>query len=103
MFEAWNADVWADAVGLMSWMSRPAWHSTVWQTYEYDYDVNGGYYGAPLPAHTCMDRRPGDLAGHHGQSHARNAEQLRSRPRRTTRTAAGSGAPREGWRHCSPM
>jgi hypothetical protein len=27
-------------------MSHPAWHSTVWQTYDYDLDVNGGYYGA---------------------------------------------------------
>ena len=27
-------------------MSHPAWHSTVWQTYDYDLDVNGAYYGA---------------------------------------------------------
>ncbi len=27
-------------------MSHPAWHSTVWQTYDYDLDVNGSYYGA---------------------------------------------------------
>jgi hypothetical protein len=27
-------------------MSNPAWHSTVWQTYDYDLDVNGSYYGA---------------------------------------------------------
>jgi hypothetical protein len=30
----------------MLWMSHPAWHSTVWQTYDYDFDVNGTYYGA---------------------------------------------------------
>ncbi|WP_328463454.1 discoidin domain-containing protein [Streptomyces sp. NBC_00448] len=46
MFEAWNANLWQDATGLMLWMSHPAWHSTVWQTYDYDFDVNGTYYGA---------------------------------------------------------
>jgi hypothetical protein len=46
MFEAWNANLWNDASGLMLWMSHPAWHSTVWQTYDYDFDVNGAYYGA---------------------------------------------------------
>ncbi|MFG2076483.1 discoidin domain-containing protein [Nonomuraea maritima] len=45
MFEAWNAHLWQDATGLMLWMSHPAWHSTVWQTYDYDFDVNGMYYG----------------------------------------------------------
>jgi hypothetical protein len=30
----------------MLWMSHPAWHSTVWQTYDYDFDVNGTYFGA---------------------------------------------------------
>ncbi|MFE9611732.1 discoidin domain-containing protein [Streptomyces sp. NPDC006012] len=45
MFEAWNAHLWDDASGLMLWMSHPAWHSTVWQTYDYDFDVNGMYYG----------------------------------------------------------
>ncbi|MFJ9539046.1 discoidin domain-containing protein [Streptomyces sp. NPDC101225] len=46
MFEAWNAHLWHDASGLMLWMSHPAWYSTVWQTYDYDFDVNGAYYGA---------------------------------------------------------
>ncbi|MFJ3306816.1 discoidin domain-containing protein [Streptomyces sp. NPDC086549] len=46
MFEAWNARLWDDAGGLMLWMSHPAWYSTVWQTYDYDFDVNGAYYGA---------------------------------------------------------
>ncbi|MFB6784979.1 discoidin domain-containing protein [Streptomyces sp. NPDC056352] len=46
MFEAWNANLWDNATGLMLWMSHPAWHSTVWQTYDYDFDVNGTYYGA---------------------------------------------------------
>ncbi|WP_370963050.1 discoidin domain-containing protein [Amycolatopsis sp. cg9] len=46
IFEAWNAKLWADATGVLLWMSHPAWHSTVWQTYDYDLDVNGSYYGA---------------------------------------------------------
>ncbi|GAA3565991.1 discoidin domain-containing protein [Amycolatopsis ultiminotia] len=46
IFEAWNAKLWNDATGVLLWMSHPAWHSTVWQTYDYDFDVNGSYYGA---------------------------------------------------------
>ena len=46
MFEAWNAHLWDDASGLLLWMSHPAHHSTVWQTYDYDLDVNGSYHGA---------------------------------------------------------
>lgn len=46
MFEAWNSNLWKDASGLLLWMSHPAWHSTVWQTYDYDFDVNGTVFGA---------------------------------------------------------
>ncbi|GAA3437530.1 discoidin domain-containing protein [Kutzneria kofuensis] len=46
IFEAWNALLWNDARGVLLWMSHPAWHSTVWQTYDYDMDVNGSYYGS---------------------------------------------------------
>nr|WP_329616963.1 discoidin domain-containing protein [Streptomyces brevispora] len=45
MFEAWNTRLWDNASGLLLWMSHPAWHSTVWQTYDYDLDVNGFYHG----------------------------------------------------------
>jgi hypothetical protein len=58
MFEAWNAHLWDNATGLMLWMSHPAWHSTVWQTYDYDFDVNGMYYGvraACEPVHVQAD------------------------------------------------
>ncbi|GAA4569044.1 glycosyl hydrolase 2 galactose-binding domain-containing protein [Planotetraspora kaengkrachanensis] len=58
MFEAWNAHLWRDASGLMLWMSHPAWHSTVWQTYDYDFDVNGAYFGARKacePVHVQAD------------------------------------------------
>ncbi|HEY4456763.1 MAG TPA: discoidin domain-containing protein [Pseudonocardiaceae bacterium] len=46
IFEAWNAKLWNNASGILLWMSNPAWHSTVWQTYDYDLDVNGSYYGS---------------------------------------------------------
>lgn len=46
MFEAWNARLWDNASGLLLWMSHPAWYSTVWQTYDYDLDVNGAYFGS---------------------------------------------------------
>jgi hypothetical protein len=46
IFEAWNHNLWNDASGVLLWMSHPAWYSTVWQTYDYDFDVNGSYYGA---------------------------------------------------------
>ncbi|WBB67874.1 discoidin domain-containing protein [Micromonospora sp. WMMD812] len=58
MFEAWNANLWQDATGLLLWMSHPAWHSTVWQTYDYDLDVNGAYFGsrkACEPLHVQAD------------------------------------------------
>lgn len=64
MFEAWNAHLWDDASGLMLWMSHPAWHSTVWQTYDYDFDVNGAYYGARTacePLHVQADPVEGEI------------------------------------------
>lgn len=58
MFEAWNANLWNDATALLLWMSHPAWYSTVWQTYDYDLDVNGAYYGSRVgcePLHVQAD------------------------------------------------
>ncbi|MEV0183198.1 discoidin domain-containing protein [Streptomyces sp. NPDC050625] len=58
MFEAWNANLWEDASGLLLWMSHAPWYSTVWQTYDYDFDVNGMYYGARAacePLHVQAD------------------------------------------------
>jgi len=33
-------------LGLLIWMSHPAWPSLLWQTYDYFFDTDGGYYGA---------------------------------------------------------
>lgn len=47
MFEAWNANLWDNGCSaLLLWMSHPAWYSTVWQTYDYDFEVNGTWAGA---------------------------------------------------------
>jgi hypothetical protein len=32
--------------GLLIWMSHPAWPSLLWQTYDYFFDTDAGYYGA---------------------------------------------------------
>lgn len=64
MFEAWNGRLCDDAGGLMLWMSHPAWYSTVWQTYDYDFDVNGAYYGvrkAAEPIHVQADPVSGQV------------------------------------------
>ncbi|MBK3574474.1 discoidin domain-containing protein [Streptomyces sp. MBT65] len=76
MFEAWNANLWDNASGLMLWMSHPAWHSTVWQTYDYDFDVNGTYYGARSacePLHVQADPAGRVLAVNHTREGLRNA------------------------------
>jgi hypothetical protein len=31
---------------MLMWMSQPAWPSMVWQTYDYYFDTNAGYFGA---------------------------------------------------------
>lgn len=45
IFESWNSRLWHNTSGVLLWMSHPAWPSMVWQTYTYDYDTPGAYYG----------------------------------------------------------
>lgn len=42
MFEAMYPN---NSNGLLMWMSQSAWPSMVWQTYDYYYDTNAGYFG----------------------------------------------------------
>jgi len=35
----------ANSRGMALWMGQSAWPSMIWQTYDYFYDTNGGYYG----------------------------------------------------------
>ncbi len=46
MLEAWNSKMWNNTTGLILWMSHPAWPSMIWQTYTYDYETPGSYFGA---------------------------------------------------------
>ncbi|CZT55689.1 Exo-beta-D-glucosaminidase precursor [Eubacteriaceae bacterium CHKCI005] len=48
MFEAWNQEMWENSSGLLLWMSQSAWPSTVWQTYDSSFDVNGAYFGCKV-------------------------------------------------------
>jgi hypothetical protein len=46
ILEAWNSRMWNNTSGLILWMSHPAWPSMIWQTYTYDYETPGSYFGA---------------------------------------------------------
>lgn len=46
MIESWNSRMWNNTTGLILWMSHPAWPSFIWQTYTYDFETPGSYFGA---------------------------------------------------------
>lgn len=46
IFEGWNSRLFHSATGVLLWMSHPAWPSLVWQTYSWDYETAGAYFGA---------------------------------------------------------
>lgn len=46
MIESWNSRMWNNTTGLIMWMSHPAWPSMTWQTYTYDFETPGSYFGA---------------------------------------------------------
>ena len=45
IMEAWNSRMWNNTTGQILWMSHPAWPSMIWQTYTYDYETPGSYFG----------------------------------------------------------
>ena len=60
MFESWNSKLWNNTSGLLLWMSHPAWPSTEWQTYSWDYETFGSYFGSlkacePIHAQINLD------------------------------------------------
>ncbi len=58
MFESWNSKLWKKASGLLLWMTHPAWPSTVWQTYSWDYETFGSFFGSKKacePIHIQMN------------------------------------------------
>lgn len=64
MLEAWNSKMWNNTTGLVLWMSHPAWPSMIWQTYTYDYETPGSYFGAKKacePVHIQMNLPDNDI------------------------------------------
>ena len=64
MFESWNSVMWGDGSGVLLWMSHPAWPSVEWQTYSWDYETFGSYYGsrkACEPVHIQMNLDDHDI------------------------------------------
>lgn len=64
MFESWNSKLWNNTSGLLLWMSHPAWPSTMWQIYSWDYETNGSYFGikkACEPLHIQMNLHDGKI------------------------------------------
>ena len=58
IIEAWNSRMWNNTTGQILWMSHPAWPSMIWQTYTYDYETPGSYFGAKKacePLHVQMN------------------------------------------------
>lgn len=58
IFEAWNSKLWNHSSGVLLWMSHPAWPSMIWQTYSWDFQTHGSYYGAKKgcePLHIQMN------------------------------------------------
>jgi len=58
MFEAWNSKLWDNVSGVLLWMTHPAWPSTDWQVYSWDYETLGSYFGAKKacePVHIQMN------------------------------------------------
>lgn len=46
IFEGMNAGLFTRNSGRLLWMTHPAWPSTTWQIYSYDYDTHASFFGA---------------------------------------------------------
>jgi beta-galactosidase/beta-glucuronidase len=59
IFEGWNHRMWDRGSGVLLWMTHPAWPSMIWQTYTWDGETHGSYYGAKKacePVHVQLNR-----------------------------------------------
>ena len=45
IFEGMNAGLFTRNSGRLLWMTHPAWPSTTWQIYSYDYDTHAAFFG----------------------------------------------------------
>lgn len=62
MIESWNSRMWNNTSGVLLWMSHPAWPSVEWQTYSWDCETMGSWFGArkacePLHIQMNLDDR----------------------------------------------
>lgn len=58
IFESWNSKLWNNSSGILLWMTHPAWPSMIWQTYSWDYETHGSFYGSKKacePIHIQMN------------------------------------------------
>lgn len=58
MFEAWNNKLWNKSSGVLLWMTHPAWPSMIWQTYSWDFQTHGSFFGSKKacePLHIQMN------------------------------------------------
>lgn len=65
MFEGWQSRMWHNTSGVLLWMSHPAWPSTDWQTYSWDYETFGSYFGsmkACEPLHIQMSTKDNNIS-----------------------------------------
>ena len=64
MLEAWNSRMWNSTSGVLLWMSHPAWPSLEWQTYTWDFETHGSFYGcrkACEPLHVQANPHDGQV------------------------------------------
>lgn len=64
MLEAWNSRMWNSTSGVLLWMSHPAWPSLEWQTYSWDFETHGSFYGcrkACEPLHVQLNPHDGQV------------------------------------------
>lgn len=52
MFESWNSKLWDNTSGILLWMTHPAWPSTVWQVYSWNYQTSGSYFASKKACET---------------------------------------------------
>lgn len=61
MFESWNSHLWNSTTGLLLWMTHPAWPSLEWQTYSWDFETHGAYFGSKKACESIhIQRNPHD-------------------------------------------
>lgn len=75
IFEGRNSRLWNNTSGILLWMSHPAWPSTIWQTYTWDYETTGAYYGcrkACEPLHIQYNPLTRQVEGINASGHTHN-------------------------------